>query len=209
MDDSGNILIKHIAKSNVYVKNTTEENSIANEILKLPNGALEPEKPVKLFDMKKFQQNVNRELKRSRPDRKRLECQCVSSVAFVKNEPELLDSPIWIMLINVVALEMLKAKMPNPGEVRNGGAVPMDRRHEGESLVVLQELRIIFGCDGAKRNLSGERSEEEEKLTSRGESDYRNNFSVWPDFLSRQNFRQNWLFPKGSVRDTLIMCPWL
>ena len=65
-------------------------------------------------------QNVSREMKRSRPDRRRLECQCVSSVAFVKNEPELLDSPIWIMLINVVALEMLRAKMPNPGEPQAG-----------------------------------------------------------------------------------------
>lgn len=42
----------------------------------------------------------------------RLECQCISAIAFVKNEPQLLDSPIWIMLINVVALEMLKAKIP-------------------------------------------------------------------------------------------------
>ena len=45
MDDSGNILVKRIAKSNVYVKNTTEENSIANDILKVPNGALEQDKP--------------------------------------------------------------------------------------------------------------------------------------------------------------------
>ena len=52
MDDSGNILVKRIAKSNVYVKNTTEENSIANDILKVPNGALEQDKPCKLFDMK-------------------------------------------------------------------------------------------------------------------------------------------------------------
>jgi hypothetical protein len=37
----------------------------------------------------------------------------------VKNEEELLDSPIWIMLINIVALEMLKAKMPrNTGRHR-------------------------------------------------------------------------------------------
>ncbi len=56
MDDSGNILVKRIAKSNVYVKMATEENAIASDILKFPNGALEPEKPVKLFDMKKFQQ---------------------------------------------------------------------------------------------------------------------------------------------------------
>jgi hypothetical protein len=71
---------------------------------------------------------VNRELKRSRPDRKRLECQCVSAVAFVKNEPELLDSPIWIMLINVVALEMLKAKMPAPGD---GGRASRDNGGQG------------------------------------------------------------------------------
>lgn len=51
-------------------------------------------------------------MKRPFPDRKKLEVQCVSAIAFVKNEAELLDSPIWIMLINVVALEMLKAKMP-------------------------------------------------------------------------------------------------
>ena len=32
----------------------------------------------------------------------------------MKNEPEVLDSPIWILLINIVALEMLGAKMPKP-----------------------------------------------------------------------------------------------
>ncbi len=88
MDDSGNILIKRIAKTNVFVKsteittgqvsNTTqkkirdtilnftfdfqsaptgENTSISSEILKLPQGGqLEPERPVKLFDMRKFQQ---------------------------------------------------------------------------------------------------------------------------------------------------------
>ena len=60
MDDSGNILVKRLAKSAIYVKNTLEENSVSNDILKLPGGLLEIEKPFKLFDMKKFQQNVNR-----------------------------------------------------------------------------------------------------------------------------------------------------
>lgn len=70
MDETGNILIKRFsAKAGVYVKNTLEENAVANDIIKLPNGLLELEKPFKLFDMKKFQQNVNRELKRTYPDR--------------------------------------------------------------------------------------------------------------------------------------------
>ena len=64
--------------------------------------------------MKKFQQNVNRELRRAYPDRRRLECQCLSAVAFVKSEPDLLDCPIWVLIINVVAMDMLKSKLP-PG----------------------------------------------------------------------------------------------
>ena len=64
--------------------------------------------------MKKFQQNVNRELRRAYPDRRRLECQCLSAVAFVKSEQELLDCPIWVLMINVVAMDMLKSKLP-PG----------------------------------------------------------------------------------------------
>ena len=117
MDDSGNILVKRIAKSNVYVKNTTEENSISNDILKVPNAALEQDKPCKLFDMKKFEQNISREMKRSYPDRRRLENQCISAIAFVRNEANILECPCWIMLINVVAMDMLKSKMP-PGNYR-------------------------------------------------------------------------------------------
>ena len=96
MDDSGNILVKRLSRSNIYVKNTMEENAVrrktewttttpelfkliifqvSNDILKLPNGVLEFEKPFKLFDMKKFQQNVNRELKRQYPERLKLETQ--------------------------------------------------------------------------------------------------------------------------------------
>ena len=110
--ESDSFQIKRFSKSPVYVKNTLEENAVSNDILKLPNGLLELEKPFKLFDMKKFQQNVNREMKRTYPDRRKLESQCISAIAFVRNEPELLDSPIWIMLINIVALEMLRVKLP-------------------------------------------------------------------------------------------------
>jgi len=135
MDETGNILIKRFSKATVYVKNTIEENAVSNDILKLPNGLLEPEKPFKLFDMKKFQQNVNREMKRAYPDRLKLECQCISTIAFAKNEPELLDSPIWVMLINVVALEMLKAKMPQQDGILVSGHGVASRpgvRHSSE-----------------------------------------------------------------------------
>ena len=48
MDDSGNILIKRIAKANVFVKIPDSENAVSNEIVKLPTGSLELDKPVKL-----------------------------------------------------------------------------------------------------------------------------------------------------------------
>lgn len=64
--------------------------------------------------MKKFQSNVNRELSRSYPDRRRLETQCLSALTFVKSENDLLDCPIWILIVNVVAMDMLKSKLP-PG----------------------------------------------------------------------------------------------
>ncbi|GLG95026.1 Mothers against decapentaplegic 2 [Gryllus bimaculatus] len=134
MDDQGNILVKRVSKSNVYVKSTAagpgDETSIGNEILKMPGCALEMDKPVKLFDMKKFQQNVSRELRRAYPDRRRLECQCLSAVAFVKAESELLDCPIWVLIINVVAMDMLKSRLPpeydNVGQ--RGIEIPKRRR---------------------------------------------------------------------------------
>jgi hypothetical protein len=120
MDDNGNILARRYSKSNIYVKGTgcapNDETAIGTEILKSQNQCLEVEKVMKIFDMKKFQSNVNRELSRAYPDRRRLETQCMSALAFVKSENDVLDCPIWILIINVVAMDMLKSKLP-PGEI--------------------------------------------------------------------------------------------
>ena len=72
---------------------------------------------LQVFDMKKFQQNMNRELKRPYPDRRKLEAQCISAVAFgnatnAGAEVDILDCPVWIICINIVAIEMLRAKLP-------------------------------------------------------------------------------------------------
>ena len=68
---------------------------------------------MKLFDMKKFQQNVSRELKRAYPDRRKLEMQCITAIAFVKNDMELLNCPCWVMIVNIVAMDMLKVSQPS------------------------------------------------------------------------------------------------
>jgi len=131
MDDVGNVLVKRMTRNaHVSVKNTTEESAVSNDILKLPNGILNPDQPYKVFDMKKFQQNMSRELKRANPDRLKLENQCISAIAFggmseddledaddstVSTDP--LRSPLWIIVINIVAMEMLRSKLP-PGPSR-------------------------------------------------------------------------------------------
>ncbi|KAL3215090.1 hypothetical protein MRX96_051374, partial [Rhipicephalus microplus] len=117
MDEAGNIMIKRASKSNVYIKEISggENNSVSADIIR-NNGLLEYDKPVKLFDIKKFQQNVSRELKRAYPDRRHLEAQCLSCVCFVKDSPELLDCAVWVMVINIVALDMLKTKLPPPSK---------------------------------------------------------------------------------------------
>ena len=38
MDDSGNILVKRLSRSNIYVKNTMEENAVRNFILNFCNS---------------------------------------------------------------------------------------------------------------------------------------------------------------------------
>lgn len=70
---------------------------------------------LQIFDMKKFQSNVNRELSRAYPDRRRLETQCLSILSFVKSENDILECPIWVLIVNVVAMDMLKSKLP-PGK---------------------------------------------------------------------------------------------
>merc|ERR1719284_2297994 len=147
MDDSGNILIKRIAKANVFVKIPDGENAVSNEIVKLPAGTLELDKPVKLFDMKKFQQNVARELKRAYPDRRKLECQCISAVAFVKNESDILEQPCWVMLINIVAMDMLKSKIPPGMSVKNER--PVDIRNRPRIPVPDEDPYSVAGSSGS------------------------------------------------------------
>lgn len=128
MDQEGNILVKRFSKTNVYVKgwqgdpdriestvrNSSITTSVSDQIIKL-SGLLEFEKSLKLFDMKKFKANVGRELRCAYPDRRKLESQCIACIGFVKDAPDVLDLPSWIIIINIVAMDMLKSKFP-PGK---------------------------------------------------------------------------------------------
>ncbi|OXU31002.1 hypothetical protein TSAR_010015 [Trichomalopsis sarcophagae] len=132
MDEQGNILIKRLCKSNVYVKTMNQEdNAIGPEIVRNSQGALEHEKPGKLFDMNKFQTNLSRETRRAYPDRRRLETQCLSAIVFVRTEADILQCPVWVLIVNVVGLDMLKSKLPpvlalqRPVDIKNRPRIPI------------------------------------------------------------------------------------
>lgn len=61
--------------------------------------------------MRKYTNNINREFARSYPESSRLERQCLSAVSLVKSNNNLINSPLWILVINVVAIDMLKNRM--------------------------------------------------------------------------------------------------
>lgn len=115
VDDDGNILIKRLSRNAVHVKNWNnglrDDNAVNNDIIKV-NGKLDQNKAYKLFDMKKFQYNIEKELRNSYPDRKKLEMQCVSVFSFVKDMPDILDMPCYVLIVNIVAIDILKSRLP-------------------------------------------------------------------------------------------------
>jgi hypothetical protein len=113
MDELGNIIIKRMSNCDVYVRGWDKEsNSVSQEIISL-SGELGFEKSVKLFDMKKFQSGIGKELRSAYPDRRRLENQCICAIALVKDSADILDLPSWVLLVNIVALDLLKSRFPN------------------------------------------------------------------------------------------------
>lgn len=67
---------------------------------------------LQLFDMNKYQQNLVRETRMAYPDRRRLEKQCLSAIVFVQTNQDLLQCPVWVLIVNVVGLDKLKSKFP-------------------------------------------------------------------------------------------------
>lgn len=71
--------------------------------------------PTKIFDMKLFLKYLNTELRResltSRDTIDRLQAQCVSVIGVEtgsqNSSADLLDTPVWIMVVNIIALEMV------------------------------------------------------------------------------------------------------
>ena len=62
---------------------------------------------------------------------RKLESQCISLVSFGTSSSDILDCPIWILIINVVAMEMLRTKIPQVGSQVTSLAMLDNRRMVG------------------------------------------------------------------------------
>jgi hypothetical protein len=80
LTENGDILIKRVGRSKVFVQNMLAESAVSNDVLKLRFGPLEQDRAMKLFDIKKFKQNVNIEMKRAHPDWNKIESQVNISI---------------------------------------------------------------------------------------------------------------------------------
>lgn len=104
-----------MSRCNVFIRtNNHHSSSSIKSPPPSPNSICVPvEKTIKLFDMKSFTHNIDQELMNSYPDRRKLESQCITLITFVQDSPSsILDSPCYLLLINIVAIDMLKSRLP-------------------------------------------------------------------------------------------------
>lgn len=108
----GSIIIKRLSNADVMIRSYDRESTALGKDVIESNGNLPAEQSIKLFDIKKFQQNITKELRNNYPNRQKLEAQCIIVIGFVKDSDNILEMPVWCMLINIVALDMLKSRLP-------------------------------------------------------------------------------------------------
>lgn len=154
MDDIGNIFIKRYGKSSIYVNSTSqgnEETVIGGDIIQMPQMSLTGGTSSKLFDMKKFQTNINREFARTYPERGRLERQCLSAVSLVKSNNNLINSPVWILVVNVVAMDMLRSRLQTMPKSLDalGMRVPLTQSSEDPYSTIESQVGLIYPTPAA------------------------------------------------------------
>lgn len=90
--------------------------------------------------MRKFTANINREFSRTYPEFSRLERQCFSAITLVKSNDKLLNSPLWLLVINMVAIDMLRNRLQvlpklHPAEL-NGSSAVVGRTETGAGMIL-------------------------------------------------------------------------
>uniref|UniRef100_A0AC34QII6 MH2 domain-containing protein n=1 Tax=Panagrolaimus sp. JU765 TaxID=591449 RepID=A0AC34QII6_9BILA len=126
MDNQGNIKAMARGSTPIFVQGWKDSKShcISDKVIKChgklmnksATSALSDEdRVVKIFDMRRFKQCVERDPYESENDAKNLLLKTCVRIALVKDggPADPMKTPCWFMIINLVALDMLKTKLPS------------------------------------------------------------------------------------------------
>jgi hypothetical protein len=109
-DEDGNILLQMLERRRIFVTDIGRCSDLAHPQIQRVNqsGKLMDQSTNKIFDMRKFVMRLNSSLMNSSVGIQKLENSCFSAIAFSsKPGQELIDTPVWLIIINVIAMEML------------------------------------------------------------------------------------------------------
>ena len=100
MDNGGNIIVNKFMSKNLYTRKSYDKLEPLDQTL-----------PNVVFDMRKFQIRMKKEIRKGSPNWKLLREEAVTTLVFVEARPEPLEQPLWVLVINVVALDLLRNRM--------------------------------------------------------------------------------------------------
>lgn len=86
-------------------------SQLSNDSANSKSRALELDQLTKVFDMERFKEALERESRRLHPNRSRLQNMCISVISFVLDDHKMLNLPSWIIIINIVALDLLRCEI--------------------------------------------------------------------------------------------------
>lgn len=104
IDPDGNVWAKRACYSPVFLKPLYRNR--ANDLFMID------QRPAKVFDIRRFKEVLVHELKQPAPDRRKLEKCCLVCMKFSLDHCELLKTPVWIVIIHLVAIELLNLVLP-------------------------------------------------------------------------------------------------
>ena len=101
MDNGGNMIVNKLTNKSIIYSAIPNEDSIL----------LEDGKSSKIFDMKKFQVHMKKEKKKEMPDWKGLRREVLTTLSLGEYRDDPLEQPLWLMIINIVAFDLLRSKI--------------------------------------------------------------------------------------------------
>lgn len=73
---------------------------------------------MKVFDIDRFANNLRQELEKPIPNRRRLAKQCIVAISFGKQTYNILNTPSWLLIVNIHALRLIEKtamlRIPEP-----------------------------------------------------------------------------------------------